>query len=483
MLNNTHWDSLIPHNALLNDIHEFYWILGLIIVFFTVFSIVFREHLFVSEALVATLVGVLVGPDLLNFFNPIDWFGDHVEVVFWEVSRLVVSFQCLLVGLNLPLKYRTSLVTDMLYMVGPVMLFMWILSSLGVKLVFGLSWTDSFTIGACITPTDPVLANAIVSGKFSEKHLTSAVRSLIVAESGINDGLGLFFLWIPFYLSRVTPLGDAIGWLTVKVLLYQVLLSVVAGLMIGYIICNILKFAFDRNWIDSSYLPLICIALMFGPVGLLSRFGVDDILGCFFVGYGISYDGWFLNKLGGPHVFEMVDAFINMIYFFLLGALLPWGQFYEIGFVKLICLSLFILAFRRLPIVMTLWKYVPSLKSRKDAFLTGWFGPIGAGACFYATFAYDLGTHDDLGPIVLFVVFSSIIIHGFSVVFFDYFLNEPGSLVEEVQQQEEEGDLEVGKTFTLVESGESADAFGKVDEDSATSITQKNSSENILKNL
>ncbi|KAJ2998712.1 hypothetical protein HDV02_004157 [Globomyces sp. JEL0801] len=451
MLNNTHWDALIPHNDLLNGIHDFYWIVGLVLIFFTFFSIVFREQLFVSEALLATVVGIVVGPDVLKVFTPEDWFGAHDEIVLWEISRLVISFQCLLVGINLPNNYRSFLVTDMMFMVGPVMLCMWIISSIGIHLILGFTWPDSFILGACITPTDPILASAIVSGKFSEKHLAPAVRSLIMAESGLNDGVGLLFLWIPFYISRVAPTSEAVGWIFVKVFLYQIVLSIVVGLSIGLFFRWSLKKAVSKNFIDSSYFPLICVALLFGTVGMLTRLGVDDLLGCFFVGYALSYDEWFLNNLGGPHVFEMVDSFINMIYFFVLGALLPWTKFYEIGLVKLICLSAFVLAFRRLPAVMAFWKFVPSLKTRKDAFLTGWFGPIGAGACFYATFAYDLGAHDDLVVSALFIVFSSIIVHGASVFYLDYLLDEPASINT---IDEHEGDLPLCESLTLTEAGE-----------------------------
>lgn len=37
-------------------------------------------------------------------------------------------------------------------------------------------------IAACFTPTDPVLCNSIVQGKFAEKHIPVHLRNLISCE-------------------------------------------------------------------------------------------------------------------------------------------------------------------------------------------------------------------------------------------------------------------------------------------------------------
>ena len=58
---------------------------------------------------------------------------------------------------------------------------------LGVMGVFvaGLSWVDAFLIGAILSPTDPVFAEALVS----RQEVPGALRHLLNIESGINDGL------------------------------------------------------------------------------------------------------------------------------------------------------------------------------------------------------------------------------------------------------------------------------------------------------
>lgn len=53
-----------------------------------------------------------------------------------------------------------------------------------------LTFLEALCISACVTPTDPILANSIVKGRYAEKYVPKGVRDIISAESGANDGLG-----------------------------------------------------------------------------------------------------------------------------------------------------------------------------------------------------------------------------------------------------------------------------------------------------
>jgi NhaP-type Na+/H+ or K+/H+ antiporter len=58
----------------------------------------------------------------------------------------------------------------------------------------------SLAIAACLTPTDPILAAAVVGGKYADKHVPAHLRHLLAAESGCNDGAAFPFLYIALYL-------------------------------------------------------------------------------------------------------------------------------------------------------------------------------------------------------------------------------------------------------------------------------------------
>jgi NhaP-type Na+/H+ or K+/H+ antiporter len=76
------------------------------------------------------------------------------------------------------------------------------------------------------------------------------------------------------------------------------------------------------------------------------------------------------------------------------------------------------LLLRRLPIILALYKYTPPLYTLHDAALVGWFGPIGIGALWYmAAAALYLPENTTIVPIIMFVVFVSVIAFGITVPF------------------------------------------------------------------
>src|SRR6478672_12419355 len=51
----------------------------------------------------------------------------------------------------------------------------------------GLGWTESFLLGALLSPTDPVLSSAVVT----DPRVPRVIRHSLNLESGLNDGLAL----------------------------------------------------------------------------------------------------------------------------------------------------------------------------------------------------------------------------------------------------------------------------------------------------
>jgi len=74
-----------------------------------------------------------------------------------------------------------------------------------------LNFLSCLAIAACLTPTDPILAAAVVGGKYAEKHVPVHIRHLLAAECGCNDGAAFPFLFIALYLTTNETVGDAIA--------------------------------------------------------------------------------------------------------------------------------------------------------------------------------------------------------------------------------------------------------------------------------
>lgn len=62
-----------------------------------------------------------------------------------------------------------------------------------------------------MTPTDPVLSNALLKGTYAEAHLPDSFRMLISAEAGANDGFGYPFLFLAIYILQAPSTGVAIA--------------------------------------------------------------------------------------------------------------------------------------------------------------------------------------------------------------------------------------------------------------------------------
>lgn len=61
-----------------------------------------------------------------------------------------------------------------------VMTIAWLVSAAFVyALIPGLTFLEALCIAACVTPTDPVLANSVVKGRFAEKYIPPHVRNIM----------------------------------------------------------------------------------------------------------------------------------------------------------------------------------------------------------------------------------------------------------------------------------------------------------------
>jgi NhaP-type Na+/H+ or K+/H+ antiporter len=77
-------------------------------------------------------------------------------------------------------------------------------------LIPGLNFLSSLAVAACLTPTDPILAQAVIGGKWADKHVPAHIRHLLAAESGCNDGAAFPFLFLALYLIIDKSTGAAV---------------------------------------------------------------------------------------------------------------------------------------------------------------------------------------------------------------------------------------------------------------------------------
>ena len=101
-----------------------------------------------------------------------------------------------------------------------------VLVALVTHLLTDLDWTESFLVGALLSPTDPVLSSAVVRNP----RVPRIVRHSLNLESGLNDGLAL-----PAVLAFTAAAAgddDFVWW---QFVVQDVLVGLAAGLVVAFV--------------------------------------------------------------------------------------------------------------------------------------------------------------------------------------------------------------------------------------------------------
>jgi sodium/hydrogen antiporter len=344
------------------------------------------------------LAGVAFSPPAANLIRPLEYTGsqENLNTVTLYFSRLVLGVQLVLAGVQLPSRYLKHQWKPMTILVGPIMTCMWLATSL---LVFGLvpniPFLHALAVGACVTPTDPVLSNVIVKGKFADHNIPKDLQNLIIGESGANDGLGYPFLFIALYLIQYIGDGGAsvpggaakaIGLWFGETIGYTIILSVVYGAVVGLLAKRLLWWAEKHKYVDRESFLVFAVSLALFITGTCGMIGSDDVLACFIAGNTFTWDDWFRLETVDDSLQPTVDMLLNVSVFMWYGAVCPWHNFVYntvIPIYRLVPLGICVLLFRRLPFVWAIHKFIPQIEHHRQAIFVGFFGPVGVSAIFY----------------------------------------------------------------------------------------------------
>lgn len=379
----------------------------------------------------------------MKWFDPLSW--GNTDRITLEIARIVLCIQIVAVAVELPRKYMKKHWLSVAIFLLPVMTFGWLIVGLFIwALIPHFDFPSALLVSACVTATDPILAAAVVGkGKFAER-VPGHLRNLLSAESGCNDGMAFPFIFLSLNLVLYPGNGKEIvkNWFTLTIL-WECICGCLFGVALGYVMRKAVFFAEKKKLIDHESFLALFVFLAFNSAGIGSLLGVDDLLMSFAAGTAFGWNGEFARKTEELHVSTVIDLLLNLAFFVYFGAIIPWAQFNNavlgLNCWRLVILAIVIVFLRRLPAVVALKPFTPDIKTWREAFFCGHFGPIGVGAIFAAILARgDLEAHYAHGqstpfsqlpplsfphfqliasiwPIVCFVVITSIIVHGSSV--------------------------------------------------------------------
>ncbi|KAJ3394326.1 hypothetical protein HDU92_007018 [Lobulomyces angularis] len=375
-------------------------------------SFVVKEKCFLSDSLVATFIGIIFGPVAFNIINPFKLTNDINKTIYY-FTDIVISIQIMAAAISLSKKFWNKS--------------MWLTTALVFWKVIGFTWYESLLIAACCAPTDPILANSIVNGRFAELHIHPRVRQLLSAESASNDGCVFPLFQLAYFLMKFSMAEAFLHW-SYATILYEIIGAAILGAIIGYVSRISLRSSEKNNWIDKKNFLVFELALAMFTSGTVTMLGMSSFVAVLVTGTVFAWDGWFAEETHDAHVQEVLDMLVNIVFipfqnevfFIFFGSIIPWNAYgtAELPYWILITAAVLILIVRRLPAVLLMMRFMTPLLSFSEAFFVGWFGPVGVGALWYQTRGSILFPDNKLfGPVVAFIVFSSVICHGIMVPF------------------------------------------------------------------
>lgn len=373
-----------------------------------------KNRLWISEPVVATLVGILAGPAVLQlaaFTLP----EKQQTTVLLEFARITLAISIMGAALRLPARWEAANWRELAIVLLLGMALMWGISGALALAILGLPVLYAFLVGAVVTPTDPVLADSIVTGDMAEKQVPGRMRNAITAESGANDGLALLIVMLPVFLLDHAPAEGLAQWAQ-DVLLRKVIAGIAAGFAIGWVAARVFLWVVNKDQTERPSMLTISLSLALTVLGVDLLLNTDSLLAVFTAGLVFNRSTNAHDEGVHEKMQTAVSRFFDIPIFIFLGTLLPWQHWFELGWTGL-AFALAVLVLRRLPAWFLLSPILGSVRNPRETAFNGWFGPIGVAAVFYAAelqHGHGVEHAEKVWHIVSLVVFCSILAHGIS---------------------------------------------------------------------
>jgi NhaP-type Na+/H+ or K+/H+ antiporter len=159
----------------------------------------------------------------------------------------------------------------------------------------------------------------------------------------------------------------------------EIALGIIIGALIGWGFRHLLKFCEGRDLIDRKSYVAQYIALALLSNGITALLGSDDLLAAFTAGAAFAWDSHFNQQTADSVFSSVIDLLFNVAVFVYIGAWMPFDGFNSevtgVTVWRLVVLAILVLLLRRLPIMIILYKWIPDVRTFREALFSGHFGP------------------------------------------------------------------------------------------------------------
>lgn len=358
---------------------------------------------------------VIVGALIFKFTPFVDYSPHPIEtpVLIEKATELIVIISLMGAGLKIDRLFSFKGWNLTLRLLGIVMPLCIIALALIGHGLLGLGLASAILLGACLAPTDPVLA-ADISIEDPHSAQDSEARFALTSEAGLNDALAFPFVHLAIALS-VTGLSTAMlgDWFIDKVLI-KLTVGTVAGLASGWLL-GVIVYRLPKDTqlsrTGDGFVALGATLLIYGATELLHGYG---FLAVFLAGLMLrqaSREHDFNDRL---HDFaDETERLLMMILLIFFGGMLANG-----GLIELFTLPIIIFSIVALLIVRPIAGWLGMIGSdtpKPERSVIAFFGIRGLGSVYYLAYALNHGEFEHellLWQTLAFIVVLSIFMHG-----------------------------------------------------------------------
>jgi sodium/hydrogen antiporter len=279
-----------------------------------------------------------------------------------------------------------------------------IIIAAAAKLLTDLSWTESFLLGALLSPTDPVLSSTVVNNP----RVPRLIRHSLNLESGMNDGLALPAV-IAFSTALESGQGNFVWW---QFVLQDVSLGLVFGIGMGLIASFALPRSHGlREALTSHQKALFALGVAAATYGLtaIEPHG-NAFIGVFTCAITLGIRRPDIRASFERHAEDIIEV-VKLVIFVVFGALLTFDGLFADGWAAVGIVVVTLLVARPVAVFVALAR--TGLDTATKGFMA-WFGPKGVATMTFSllVLSKQIPNGERIFNFAALVVFVSIIAHG-----------------------------------------------------------------------
>jgi len=277
--------------------------------------------------------------------------------------------------------------------------------------VTDLDWTESFLLGALLSPTDPVLTSSVVTNP----RVPRIIRHSLNLESGLNDGLALPAVLA--FTAAAEARHDFVWW---QFVLQDVAFGFGTGIAIAFLASRLMPRAGDlREEITAHQKSLYALGVAFAAYGtaVLPPEG-NGFIAVFVAAIALGIWRPDIRECFEARSEDIIEV-VKLGVFLVFGAILTVDGLFGDGWAA-VAIAGFTLLVARPAAVFTALTGSRELDTAGKAFMA-WFGPKGVATMTFALFVLGSGAPEGerIADVAGLVVLISIFAHGLT--------DQPGS--------------------------------------------------------